>query len=813
MFFFEGGIKEMLRKYLSINNEVFALGFLSCITIALVFSVYFSVLTYNAGIERASLAIENTNTKVKIFAEGIFSEISNIVEVLAKNSDIINAIDGEVDVLERVLAKYSSFANANKNIRYIYSGYEDGSLLINDYVPPANFDSTLRPWYIAALTSYPQLSIGLPYQDINDGEWLLSHSKAFFNDQGELAGVFVVDCSLQALLKLIGERHDFNSQRSYIIDNTGVIIMHPDESFLQQAIPQINEQITADKGEFFYPLADREVWANYAISDSTGWTFVTAVDQDEVLNPLQRRVIVQTAVIIFLAIILVIAQVKIFKRRISEPLVDLGKRVNGIITGKTLAAPQKHSNPEITEIMQNIEQLTQRYLDRHRSELETILKSVQEGILVLDHQRSVLYANSRLRELMKIPKDKEVHLEVIAKRLGMSAPSIFSISDLESSTFLETIACDDGLILELYTCPIQDDSGLTGRLYSFRDISKQIQAVKEIEYLSFHDSLTGLYNRRFFDEELKRLDNPRNLPLTLMMIDVNGLKLTNDAFGHQTGDELLTRVAIVLKRECRADEIIARIGGDEFVILLPKLKETAAFSLANRIQDSISSETVRGLPITVSCGWATKEKASQSIDEVFKAAEDHMYRKKIFERNSQRHQSIDLIMQALYAKAPREKSHSKRVSELCQAIATAMGLDTHEITTAGLLHDIGKITISDNILNKNTSLTDLEWEEVKKHSEVGFSILSSVSDYGPLAESVLAHHERWDGKGYPNGLTKDSIPLSSRIIAVADAYAAMTSERPYQKAMSHEDALIELQNSAGSQLDPAIVQVFLKLLR
>ena len=362
--------------------------------------------------------------------------------------------------------------------------------------------------------------------------------------------------------------------------------------------------------------------------------------------------------------------------------------------------------------------------------------------------------------------------------------------------------------------PVRDEQGVViGAIEFAFDITKLQQAEQEIEYLSFHDGLTGLYNRRFFDEELERLDVPRNLPLTLTMLDVNGLKLTNDAFGHQVGDELLTRVAAVLQNVCRADDIISRIGGDEFAIMLPKTDGEQAERLTKRIQEVIAAEKVEGLPISVSCGWAAKTEEQERIIDVFKTAEDHMYRHKISERNSYRHQTIQLIMQTLYAKSPREQQHSERVSELCGQIGSALSLDVSEHTTAGMLHDIGKVAISESILDKVPPLTDSEWLEIKRHPEAGYSILSSVNDYGPLAECVLAHHERWDGAGYPNGLKGEAIPRMARIIAVADAYDAMVSDRPYRKGMSHSDAMEEIEVCAGSQFDPIIVQVFIEMMR
>ena len=321
----------------------------------------------------------------------------------------------------------------------------------------------------------------------------------------------------------------------------------------------------------------------------------------------------------------------------------------------------------------------------------------------------------------------------------------------------------------------------------WRDISEQKQMEQELEYLIFHDQLTGLYNRRFFEEELKRLDVERNFPLTIVMADVNGLKLINDSLGHYCGDELLMKVAAVMQKGCRADDIVARLGGDEFVIILPKTDTYKAEQIIKRIEALALLERVASVGLSVSFGYETKENDDTKIQVVLKNAEDHMYKKKLFESPSMRGETINTIISTLHEKNKREEQHSHRVSSICQSMGQAIGLpdeDIKELKTVGLLHDIGKIAIDENILNKPGKLTEDEWDKIKSHPEIGYRILSTVNDMSDMAEFILAHHERWDGKGYPKGLKGEQIPLQSRIIAIADAYDAMTSERSYRNAKS-----------------------------
>jgi diguanylate cyclase (GGDEF)-like protein/PAS domain S-box-containing protein/putative nucleotidyltransferase with HDIG domain len=347
----------------------------------------------------------------------------------------------------------------------------------------------------------------------------------------------------------------------------------------------------------------------------------------------------------------------------------------------------------------------------------------------------------------------------------------------------------------------------------WRDVRERKEMEYKLEYLSYNDQLTGLSNRRFFEKELKRLDVERNLPMTIVMADVNGLKLINDSFGHAKGDELLMKVAEVMSKGLRADDIIARLGGDEFVILLPKTDGLETEQIVKRIKGLTFKEKVGSIDISVSFGWETKNNSEEKIQEIFKRAEDHMYKKKLFESPSMRGKTINVIISTLHEKNKREEQHSLRVSALCQSIGEAIGLpeaDIEELKTVGLLHDIGKIAIEESILNKPGGLTEDEWEEIKRHPEIGYRILSTVNDMSEMAEHVLAHHERWDGSGYPKGLTGEEIPFLSRIMAVADAYDAMTSERSYRSALPEKVAIEELQKNAGIQFDPNLIKIFIE---
>lgn len=211
-----------------------------------------------------------------------------------------------------------------------------------------------------------------------------------------------------------------------------------------------------------------------------------------------------------------------------------------------------------------------------------------------------------------------------------------------------------------------DWNGEEAGLYFAMDITDRKSTEEKILYLSYYDQLTGLYNRRFYEEELERLDNKRNLPLTIVMADVNGLKLTNDTFGHISGDMLLKVVADTMKEELRRDDILARIGGDEFILLLPKTDKVSAQLIVDRIREKIAKTAVEKITVSVSFGFDTKKEESEDIEKIFSQAEDYMYRRKLLEGTSMKSEMITLITRSLYERDKNEQSHSERVAELCK---------------------------------------------------------------------------------------------------------------------------------------------------
>ena len=459
-------------------------------------------------------------------------------------------------------------------------------------------------------------------------------------------------------------------------------------------------------------------------------------------------------------------------------------------------------------------------LELQRLYFKQLFENSPEAICILNHEDRIIDVNTAFKNLFGYSR-KELIGYPINHRI-VQTNSIDEANQISQGAM-------NGEVIEFETKRMKKDKSLVevcilayplilenhqiGIFGIYQDITERKELERRLKFLSYHDQLTGLYNRRFFEEEISRMDIKKSFPLTIVMADVNGLKLINDSFGHSKGDEFLKKIARILEKGFRSKDIIARLGGDEFVILMPETDSNEVEKICYGINTLALKESVGSIEISISMGWETMSSEEEKIQEILKKAEDHMYKKKLFESPSMRGKTINTIISTLHEKNKREEQHSHRVSYLCQSIGKAIGLSEEEIKelkTVGLLHDIGKIAVEESVLNKPGKLTEDEWDQIKRHPEVGYRILSTVNDMSEMAEFVLAHHERWDGKGYPKGLEKEQIPLQSRIITIADTYDAMTSERSYRNALSEEIAIEELTKNSGFQFDPELVKIFIE---
>lgn len=370
--------------------------------------------------------------------------------------------------------------------------------------------------------------------------------------------------------------------------------------------------------------------------------------------------------------------------------------------------------------------------------------------------------------------------------------------------------------VDISVTPLKDSKGRVTSFYgTARDITERKKHVERLEHLGWHDALTGLYNRARFEQELEGMDEV-SLPVTLIIADLDCLRLINDIMGHTHGDELLKACARVFQASVRTGDRVARIGGDEFAAILTRCNEDVAETVVRRIRRTLADHNNKNprFFLSLSIGTATSH-GECSLRDTFKEADNRMLGDKLLRSIKQKNRLIEVLATTLAKRDHTTEPHAQRLAILCPKLGRRLGLSQEEQDDLALLariHNLGKVAVPDNILFKQSPLSPEERAVMQQHPEKGYRIVSSSPDLVHVARFVLCHHERWDGRGYPLGLEGKEIPLECRILALADAYAAMTSDRPYRQAMSPEEALAAIREAAGSQFDPQLAEEFIAMM-
>ncbi|SHK52943.1 PAS domain S-box-containing protein/diguanylate cyclase (GGDEF) domain-containing protein [Clostridium cavendishii DSM 21758] len=510
----------------------------------------------------------------------------------------------------------------------------------------------------------------------------------------------------------------------------------------------------------------------------------------------------------------------------KKPLKKIRKFKNAVLEIERI--PIIDENGEVKFILGTLRDITieKKYQDeiiKQKGILDTIINTIPDVIFYKDTESRYLGGNLSFKKTfldrgitdiigkndVELHENKEQALAFMEKDKDIIKNKVEVFTKAKFLT-----SSGDIRYMESIKVPIVNEEGEAwGIVGVSRDVTNKMKMEEELIKLSCIDTLTGLYNRAYFEKEAVRLNQEQYLPLSIIMGDVNGLKIVNDTLGHLEGDEYLKTIASTIKAIFNGNTSIFRWGGDEVAILLPNIDEAEANNICKKIFKACKNYNYKPIPLSISLGTSSRYNLDKSINDMLKEAEDKVYRQKLVHSKSVRGSLIDSLQMTLAEKSEETEKHTMRLVENAITMGEYYNFTTAQLDELALLaslHDIGKIGIPETILNKPGKLTYEEMEIMKTHTEIGFRIAQASQDLAYIANQILTHHERWDGKGYPLGLSGNQIPINSRIISIIDSYDAMTNDRVYKKAISKEDSMKELRRCSGTQFDPEIVEVFIK---
>lgn len=353
-------------------------------------------------------------------------------------------------------------------------------------------------------------------------------------------------------------------------------------------------------------------------------------------------------------------------------------------------------------------------------------------------------------------------------------------------------------------------------LLIIRDITEQINLEKTLRHLAEKDPLCNVYNRRYFENYLSNIQQMQKPLFAILIVDIDGLKLINDTLGHYSGDQMIITVARLLESCFAHLGVISRIGGDEFGIIILSQPVHIIESALKQLRHSvdITNQTQEPFNLSLSYGYGFHDEGTVNIDMLYQVADNDMFQNKLLKASSVKNNLVKTLMKTLEVKDYITEGHADRMDHLAMLIGQSLSLTQSQLDRIQLLakfHDIGKVGIPDSILKKPGSLTPDEWKIMRTHSQIGEKIANESSELRNISHLILKHHEKWDGTGYPLGLVGKNIPIECRILSIVDAYDAMTNDRPYRKAMPHDEVVQELMTFRGRQFDPDLIDLFFQL--
>jgi diguanylate cyclase (GGDEF)-like protein/PAS domain S-box-containing protein len=734
------------------------------------------------------------------------------------------------------------------------------------------FDPRTRAWYQAAVES-GQTSFSPVYKHFVMDDLAISSACPIYDEHGSLLGVLGTHMLLSDIGSFLEE--SMKQYGGYAIlyeKSSGALIANSmgqdnfkvlqDGSLERYVIEQIENTEIIHAYEQYHENVDPafeyigksgNLFVNIQNFQFEGlnWVLLSALPEDLYMSSVTQS-IYMTFFLVILALLIAIFVYSTVTSKLMKPLDnlvrvsvamvagDLSKRVKVVrndeigVLSNGLNQIADTMQDQINNLETNVRERTTELndvlasLEENQAQLQLILNSTAEAIYGIDINGLCTFCNLSCLKVLgyQCPDDligQNMHWKIHSKYPNGSPMSLseckihLSVKDglgyyAENEVFWR--ADGSSLSVGYHSYPQIKNGEVIGAVITFMDITGRKKKEEEIRYLNDHDVLTGLYNRKYFEEARTRIDVPENLPISIIFGDIDGLKMTNDIFGHAAGDDLLYKSANILKKVSRENDLVARFGGDEFVLLLPKTSQAEAESLITRIRELFLQANVSTIKANISLGCETKRKSEQDLVEIMTLADTTMFKNKALNRKSANKNSIDEIIDALHMKYPNEKRHSLFVGEFCGRMGNALQLSKLEINQlklAGYLHDVGKITFDESTMS-NEDFSNEEGRKIQEHSAVGYRILNLFDDTLDLADCVYSHHEHWDGQGYPRGLSGKQISVIARIISVVETYERVLNRGDQPLEVRKSQALEVIKSGMGKQFDPEIAKVFIEMI-
>lgn len=444
------------------------------------------------------------------------------------------------------------------------------------------------------------------------------------------------------------------------------------------------------------------------------------------------------------------------------------------------------------------------------------LNSLAYGIVTTGPDKRITLVNRHACNILELASPEAVE--------GMHIEELYTVEKNQSNKLLnemvegfdvQTIVCTNGVkkLVAHRIAPLFDNEGKRhGFVYSFDDISDYVKAQEDMMFLNYHDTNTKFYNRSFL--KIFMANNNTQSGLGIVYADINGLGRVNDQLGSNAGDDVLLACAEAFRNNLPENSIFVRFGEDDFIAVVFMAQDMdltrAAVSIREEFEKACSYAST-----TLSVGTSVVGGDAKDLRDAIRQAQSKMNAQKTMSMQSIRSSALQSLLATLEVKSHETEEHAQRLNSLALHFVDKLQLNETQLNHLALLsvlHDIGKIGVPEFVLNKPAKLTEDEWKIMKNHTLLGYKILTATPELVDIAPLVRAHHERWDGKGYPDGLQGEEIPLLSRIISLVDSYDAMTNDRVYRSALTREEVLAELQKGRGTQFDPDLLEVFLQSL-